>query len=144
MRAPRVFTHQGVLIQVYFASLVFGTAAVALSEPHSITREVVLAAGPNGWWLLYFMMACAGWLVLDWLLCIEWGCRGKFCYLSRWRGWAGIGMAFGWVAQAFVAFHEMHAPGFVTLYTINALCICIAAVIDARRRPEKYAAKPKV
>lgn len=141
MRTPRVFTNPGVLLQVYFAALVFGTAAVALSEPASVTREVVLAAGPSGWWLLYLMLGCAVWLSADWLLCIEWGCRGRFCYLSRWRGWACIGMAFGWAAQAFVAFHEIRAPGFVTLYTIHTLCICIAVLIDARRRREKYAAR---
>ena len=100
MRTPRVLTNAGVLLQVYFAALVFGTAAVAFHEPASVTREVVLAAGDAGWWLLYLMIACGAWLLADWLLCIEWGCRGKFCYLSRWRGWACIGMAFGWSAQA--------------------------------------------
>lgn len=138
MRAPAVFCSYGLLLQAYFAVQALRLAAVALLEPPSITREIIEAPGKAGWIVLWMMMVCACFLLLDILLNHELKLWRYFRWLSRY-GWVwGLGLCFGWAAQAFVASHFLYAPGFVTAYLADSIFLGVAMLIDASRRRASY------
>lgn len=139
MHSLRVTRQFGVLTQVGFSLIVIGLGLIAWADPISVPREVLLAAGYRGWWVLYIMLAAAAWWLLDWIFCIELSCKGWICVLDRWKPAAGLVMAFGWLLQAFAAaMQEVHAPGYMLTYLLYSIWICIALFIDATRKRERH------
>ncbi|NGZ86403.1 hypothetical protein [Duganella aceris] len=138
-RRKSIQAHAGSVFRFYIGGNAIVSWYVAMTDPRSLLH--LIASTPEGMVLAWAVMLIGAWALADAIINDVLPCRFRWPLALAQRHFILVGMAFGYVAQLYIAVSTARPASLLVYYVWHTSVIMAVAFIDATQRSKDQACK---
>lgn len=138
-RRKSVQAHAGSVFRFYIGGNAIVSWYVAMTDPRSLLH--LIASTPEGMVLAWAVMLVGAWALADAVINDVLPCRFRWPLALAQRHFILVGMAFGYIAQLYIAVSTGRPASLLVYYVWHTSVIMVVAFIDATQRSKDQACK---